>query len=322
MTRKPRLFISVPDDRHLDDRRRRLKKAILGFIEKQGLEIVGFESEQWNVSSAPTKRSWSVDGTCDLLKRCDGVVVLALARNYVYGMTQTAAGLVQPALDPFPLPSPYNHLEGGLAIARGLPVLVFHEDGMDRTGLFTANVKPQVIPENADESWASSRQFRKYFDAWKKQVFQRRDVFLGYCSKASTVAVEIREFLEDHGFSVVDWTRDFKPAGATILDEIERAADRCRCAIFLFTKDDEVKKSSRGKASFKAIPRDNVLLEAGFFTRSHGKDRVAIVREEDSKMPADFGGIIYLSFKNRKKLKSVKDGLLRFMEDALDRGDA
>src|SRR4051812_29666704 len=97
MPRKPRLFISVPDDRHLDEGRRSLKQAIIGFIEKQGFETVGFESEQWNVSSKPTQTSWSVDRAGDLLRRCDGVVVLALARNHVYPMMLDASGAPQPS---------------------------------------------------------------------------------------------------------------------------------------------------------------------------------------------------------------------------------
>lgn len=111
------------------------------------------------------------------------------------------------------------------------------------------------------------------------------------------MASEIRSYLENKNFNVLDWAKDFRPAGATILEEIEKAAHRCRCGVFLFTKDDELEKNARAKASFTAVPRDNVLLEAGYFTQALGKDRVAVVREKDAKMPADLGGIIYLSLK-------------------------
>jgi hypothetical protein len=39
------------------------------------------------------------------------------------------------------------------------------------------------------------------------------------------------------------------------------------------------------------------------------------MREVGTKMPSDFGGIIYLSMTNRKNLLAVKRGLKRFLND-------
>ena len=106
-------------------------------------------------------------------------------------------------------------------------------------------------------------------------------------------------------------------AGATILEEIERAPSRCRCAVFPLTKDDEVERKAKAKASFDAIPRDNVLLEAGYFTQARGKERVALVCERGAKIPADLGGIIYVPMESRKNLRSVKQALAKFLDDTL-----
>ena len=46
MKTKPCIFISVPDDRHLNDRRLGLKRAIVGFLVMKGFEPAGFELEQ------------------------------------------------------------------------------------------------------------------------------------------------------------------------------------------------------------------------------------------------------------------------------------
>jgi predicted nucleotide-binding protein len=191
------------------------------------------------------------------------------------------------------------------------------EDNMDRAGIFDAGIKLAAIPAAADRDWVSSQSFKAHFDAWAERVGRRRDIFLGYCSKADSCATEIRDYLEKKGYVVLDWARDFRPAGATILEEIENAANRCRCAVFLFTKDDELGNKARAKASFDAIPRDNVLLEAGYFTQARGKERVAIIRETGAKMPADLGGIIYLSLEDRNRLLPVKRGLLKFLNAAL-----
>jgi predicted nucleotide-binding protein len=46
-----------------------------------------------------------------------------------------------------------------------------------------------------------------------------------------------------------------------------------------------------GAPENRAVPRDNVLFEAGYFIQAKGKDRVLIVREAGAKMPADLGGM-------------------------------
>jgi predicted nucleotide-binding protein len=63
---------------------------------------------------------------------------------------------------------------------------------------------------------------------------------------------------------------------------------------------DELKKGG----TFQAAPRDNVVLEAGYFIRAKGKDRVLIVREAGAKLPADIGGTIYASLLNQQSRQS------------------
>ncbi len=321
MKTAPRLFVSVPDDRYLDPRRLELKRAILGTISAQGFEIVGFEPEQFGTGLPVQLDAWSVDRALHLLRRCDGAVVLALARSTA--VMQFAAPSPYPtAPGPVPLPSPYNHLEGALAVSLGLPVLLFREQGMEASGIFASGTKPIEIPAQAGGSWTLSQPFQDVILAWRQRVAPRRDVFLGYCSRANAVAADLREHMEDSGFAVLDWARDFAKGGATILDEIERASQRCRCAVFLFTRDDELLPAATAKADFDAVPRDNVLLEAGYFTRSHGKSRVAIIRESGARMPADLGGIIYLGFDDRKALGPLKQDLVSFLDRCTAPGNA
>ena len=317
MDRKPRIFVSVPDDRHLAGKRIGLKQSILRFIAKQGFEVAGFEPEQFGVGLAPHREGWTVERATKLIRQCDGALILGLARTRLDVPHQVFDGVKMVATEAVLLPTPYNHLEGAIAISHQMPLLILVEAGMDRAGIFASGIKPATIPAEADEKWVASGAFRGHFDAWAKEVKERRHVFLGYCSKANSAAASIRKYLEDKGFTVLDWSTHFKTAGASILEEIERAATRCRCAVFLFTKDDEVAKKAKAKASDEAIPRDNVLLEAGYFTQARGKERVAIVREKGAKMPADLGGIIYLPLESRKKLLPVKQGLVKFLNDAL-----
>ena len=109
--------------------------------------------------------------------------------------------------------------------------------------------------------------------------------------------------------TVLDWQTDFS-SGQNILQQIGRASDRCSAGIFLFTRDDEL--AAQGSAEDDAVPRDNVVFEAGYFIHAKGKDRVLVVREEGAKMPADLGGDIYAALPDRNHIGPILDGLRRF----------
>jgi predicted nucleotide-binding protein len=169
-----------------------------------------------------------------------------------------------------------------------------------------SGVEITTFPPDADEGWLQTPLFRARFGAWLRHLQQRRDVFLGCCSSAADTARDTRQVLETLGVTVLDWA-DFAPA-RSILAEIEEAASRCSAAVFLFTKDDPL----QGEQD-RAAPRDNVVFEAGYFAQAKGKDRVLIVREEGSKMPADLGGDIYASLGTRGDIEPIRDTLERFV---------
>ena len=62
-------------------------------------------------------------------------------------------------------------------------------------------------------------------------------------------------------------------------------------------------------------------MEAGYFMSAHSARRMVVVREKGTKMPADLGGMIYLTIENRtdwrETAKEVADSLRTQMtEDA------
>ncbi len=299
MYSKPRIYISSPVTEVLDRRRQHLKKGILKRIIN-----VGFEPQEFAVSGIPERSDWNFSQAHSLMKQCDGALILALARSFVYYDDKE-----------IPVPTEYNHFEGALAIAEHFPTtLVIAEGDMNMRGILLhgGGFLITKIPNNATTQWLRSNQFKGNLEKWVAQVKERRDVFLGYCSKADNTAKAIRDYLEGKGFSVLDWARDFQ-TGSTILEQIHKAATICRCAIFLFSKDDPIE----GKTTSQAIPRDNVLLETGYFIRARDKERVAIIREHGTKMPADLGGVIYLSLKDRSKLSLIQKKLVEFLKQAM-----
>jgi predicted nucleotide-binding protein len=151
--------------------------------------------------------------------------------------------------------------------------------------------------------------FRVPFLYWKNLLAERRDIFLGYCGSSSATAASIKRFLLSLGVTVLDWQTDFIP-GSTILGQIEGAAARSIGAIFLFTKDDDLADTGRRET---AVPRDNVVFEAGYFIGLKGKRNVLIIREEGSKMPADLGGDIYASLPDKSDTSSIERTLSAFL---------
>jgi predicted nucleotide-binding protein len=117
-------------------------------------------------------------------------------------------------------------------------------------------------------------------------------------------------YLLSLGAKILDWQTDFIP-GRTILDQIEQAATRSVGGIFLFTKDDDL--ADHGQTEL-AVPRDNVVFEAGYFIGLKGKHNVLIVRESGSKMPADLGGDIYAPLRDRSSITPIERSLAAFMD--------
>lgn len=193
-------------------------------------------------------------------------------------------------------------------------MLVIVEQGLvDRGIAWTGAGHPLLfMPDGADSSWLTSEAFLHRFDLWSEQVSQRPDVFLGYCSESRETAQAIHLFLTDKArLKVLNWEMDFS-AGATILDEIERAARLCSAGIFLFTKDDALEVGTE-----HAAPRDNVVFEAGYFASARGRDRVLIIREEGAKMPADLGGNIYLTLADKHDTRPIESAMRDFVDRRL-----
>ena len=215
------------------------------------------------------------------------------------------------AARPVLLPTEFNHYEGALAHTLGLPTLVLVQRDVLRRVVFDMSFSGYVGEFDAsdDVAWLHTDYFRVPFNYWKEFLDQRRDLFLGYSSKSETTAAAIKQYLLSLGARVLDWQTDFIP-GRTILDQIEQAAARSIGGIFLFTKDDDL--ADHGQID-QAVPRDNVVFEAGYFIGLKGKRNVLIIRESGSKMPADLGGDIYASLANKADIAPIQRTLSAFV---------
>ena len=300
MPSKPCIYVSVPDDTHLTDEQLSLKNAILKAITDKGLELQIFHK-----TGIPANQAWSFQNANSLMSRCHGVAVLAFAK------WRGARQLNGQVAD---LPSEYNHLEGGLAIAHNVPILLVTDRTVNTAGITYVGGGARVYfwPRDRGPDWVHSDDFGQYLSMWVNEITSHRKVFLGYCSRAKPTADAVTLYIEHElGTKVLNYSLDFRP-GNFILEQIENAANECTCGVFLFTKDDEIVGAEN-----QAAPRDNVIFEAGYFTRAKGKERVLIIREEGTKMPADLGGVVYISLKNREDIAPIETQIRRFLDDRL-----
>ncbi|WP_164083510.1 TIR domain-containing protein [Stenotrophomonas maltophilia] len=80
--------------------------------------------------------------------------------------------------------------------------------------------------------------------------------------------------------------------GRTIIEKFERHAD-VDFAVVLFTPDDVGYPANRVEKS-RPRPRQNVVLELGFFMGTLGRQRVCVLYSGDVELPSDYAGVLYL----------------------------
>jgi Predicted nucleotide-binding protein containing TIR-like domain len=300
MTPAYRIYLSAPADSNLSQAQLDVKKSIIRVIEQEG-----FEPQEFFRSGIPKTMAWSFENVETVMSRCQGVAILAFARWLA------ASAKDEDSRQSIYLPSEYNHFEGALAFARRLPRLVITDERVRTAGITLLSEGPVIFwPEGVGAVGTSEARFREQLDSWAHQIRSRPDVFLGYCGEARSTASELTLFIErEVGLRVQNYAMDFS-AGPTIYEQIEAAARSCACGIFLFTKDDPLEGTDG------AAPRDNVVFEAGYFFRANGRERVAVIREEGAKMPADLGGNVYIDLKDRGDIAPIHSQLRRFLERA------
>jgi predicted nucleotide-binding protein len=100
-------------------------------------------------------------------------------------------------------------------------------------------------------------------------------------------------------------------AGRTILEKFENYAADTSFAVVLLTADDQ--GGLRAGADMNLRGRQNVIFELGFFFGKLGRDRVAVLLEENVEKPSDIEGLVYITLDKAGAWKQV---LARELETA------
>ena len=86
-------------------------------------------------------------------------------------------------------------------------------------------------------------------------------------------------------------------SGMTIIEKFEDFAKRAGFAIVLMTPDDYGYPKDN-EAAKKARPRQNVVLELGYFVAKLGRSKTLVLTKGDLEVPSDFSGVVYESVDN------------------------
>jgi hypothetical protein len=88
--------------------------------------------------------------------------------------------------------------------------------------------------------------------------------------------------------------KDEGASGLTIIEQFESYARDCSFAFALMTPDDTVESTPGGTPTWR--PRQNVLIEIGWFMARLGRPHIMLLSQGKIEIPSDFGGILYLTF--------------------------
>ncbi|MDK2742564.1 MAG: nucleotide-binding protein [Nitrospira sp. BO4] len=306
MRNRPRVFISASDDHHLDENQLEVKHSIL-----HELEVArGFEPWR-SFEKGPLRKGWGFEKANEAMGKADGTLVLAFAQWECKGLGPRSHenGLKI---------SEGNHLEGGLAIAHDLPLLVVREEGVQDRGIVSEGTTHEVVrmPRASNREWVSQSDFMRAFIRWSEDVekhsriHRERRVFIGHGH--SPAWKDLRNYIEDTLHLSHDEFSRIPVAGVTTVQRLTQMLDEAGIAFLVMTAEDE-QKDGRIRA------RSNVVHEAGLVQGRLGFHRAILLLEEGCETFSNIHGLGHITFSKGKIASSFDEvrSVLR-REDFLD----
>ena len=150
-----------------------------------------------------------------------------------------------------------------------------------------------------------------------KTLHPKKEVFISH-GKDLKPLNELKSILVDFGLTPVILSEQ-PSGGKTVMEKLETYSD-VGYAFVILTPDDlggfvEMgSKWSRPQRLRKFLktahnrPRQNVILEFGYFVGRLGRDKVSCLLKKPVEQPSDMQGIVYLSFK--ESLEEIRTEIL------------
>lgn len=154
----PNVFVSRPNQ--VGAEYQRGLEGFLGMLADHDLNPRTIGSTDYPTASP-------LQAVIELMDKCVGAVILG------YPQIVVSQGLVkeEPITDVLRLPTEWNHIEAGLAVARDKPLLVIHHLGVER-GIFDRGAINNFIysKDLTDDAWALDESTRGAVQSWKRHI--------------------------------------------------------------------------------------------------------------------------------------------------------
>ena len=157
----------------------------------------------------------------------------------------------------------------------------------------------------------------------KRSLLPKKEIFVSHGKDLKPLA-ELKEMLVECGLKPVVLSEQ-PSGGKTVIEKLEANSD-VGFAFVILTPDDlggfvEMgSKWSRPQRLRKFLktahnrPRQNVILEFGYFVGKLGRERVTCLLKKPVEQPSDMQGIVYLNFK--ESLAEIKPEILQELRAA------
>lgn len=148
------------------------------------------------------------------------------------------------------------------------------------------------------------------------EALRGQRVFLAYALAKQSLVLNLARYLErELGVETILMSEQ-SHRGRTLAEKFEDLAATCGFGIFVLTADDEcVTRSTSGDEMRSKRPRQNVILELGYFWGRLGrKGQIAILCEEYAEIPSDIKALGWIRITS--DLAETKLGLARELRDA------
>jgi hypothetical protein len=144
-----------------------------GFWQSFKAILIRHKLQPRTVGETDESDSAVLDAVRQLLLRCDGAIILGLRQAVIRDLIFSEGTEKEVILTAGYLPTPWNHIEAGMAMALRIPLFVLHEEGIVGGGVFE-DVDSSVLQVDLSRNCLTSQVFRLTFKRWLTRVAEFR----------------------------------------------------------------------------------------------------------------------------------------------------
>jgi predicted nucleotide-binding protein len=123
-------------------------------------------------------------------------------------------------------------------------------------------------------------------------VQDKPDIFFAYAAKRRDLVLEIARYIENENGVKTLLMDENTHSGRTLTEKFEEVTTQCRFGVFVLTADEQCIGTKDPKKQIHKCPRQNVILELGYFWGRLGRrGGIAILVEKGVDIPSDVLGM-------------------------------